>query len=211
MVKGNLAVFRDESEESDDDDDVEDRRALNPKSKPSPDKSKPLPERGQLTKQLSQAAIAAPEDLCEIPDDVYSMFFLSDYGGPAFWYGVYVTALKMALYTFLTVDAIDQPLPDDVEWKVLATQFLMLPIAVAIQEDLCSFFFTVSNVSYSNQIQSVFPGATSIKFYIANFFRGLDGFYSLLVNIVILLKANTVLGLFLNFAALQFLQTIDNM
>lgn len=166
--------------------------------------------RGQLTRTLSQAAVAAPEDLCDIPDDVYSMFFLSSYGGPAFWYGAYVTALKVALYTFLTIDALDQPLQDEVEQKLLAAQFLMLPIAVAIQEDLCAFFFTVANVQYSPEIKQVFPGASYQKFMIANLFRGLDGFYSLLVNIVILLKADTVLTLFLNFAALQFLQTIDN-
>lgn len=166
--------------------------------------------RAQLSRQLSQAITATHEDLCEIPDDVYSMFFLSNYGGPAFWYAGYVTALKMALYSFLMIDAIEQPLPDNVEKKVLAAQFLMLPIAVAIQEDLTAFFFTIANVTYSDDILGVFPDATCFKFYTANFFRGLDGFFSLLVNVVILLKADTVLGLFLNFAALQFLQTIDN-
>lgn len=116
----------------------------------------------------------------------------------------------MALYTFLMIDAVDQPIPDDLQRKVLLAQFLMLPIAVAIQEDLTAFFFTIANMEYSTQIQAVFPGASVQKYYAANFFRGLDGFYSLLVNFVILLKAETVLSLFLNFAALQFLQTIDN-
>lgn len=166
--------------------------------------------RAQLSKQLSQAAMATPEELCDIPDDVYSMFFLSRYGGLAFWYAAYVTFLKMALYTFLMIDAIDQPMPDQVEKKVLAAQFLMLPIAVAIQEDLTAFFFTIANTQYSSEIQTVFKDASSVKYYVANFFRGLDGFFSLLVNVVILLKADSVLGLFLNFAALQFLQTIDN-
>lgn len=166
--------------------------------------------RAQLSRQLSQAITARAEELCDIPDDVYSMFFLSNYGGPAFWYAAYVTALKMALYSFLMIDAIEQPVPKDVETKVLAAQFLMLPIAVAIQEDLTAFFFTIANVQYSSEIQKVFEDATCCKFYTANFFRGLDGFFSLLVNVVILLKADTVLGLFLNFAALQFLQTIDN-
>lgn len=108
------------------------------------------------------------------------------------------------------VDAFDQPIPRNVDRKVLAAQFLILPIAVAIQEDLTAFFFTVANVQYSREIQDAFPDASCFKFYLANFFRGIDGFFSLLVNIVILLKAETVLSLFLNFAALQFLQTIDN-
>ena len=197
MSQDNLKV-EDETERSD----PENRGMTNSKVS--------LDMRAQLSKQLSQAAMAAPEELCDIPDDVYSMFFLSRYGGPAFWYAAYVTFLKMALYTFLMIDAIDQPIPDNVEKKVLAAQFLMLPIAVAIQEDLTAFFFTVANVQYSSEIQKVFKDASCFKFYVANFFRGLDGFFSLLVNVVILLKADTVLGLFLNFAALQFLQTIDN-
>jgi hypothetical protein len=36
-----------------------------------------------------------------------------------------------------------------------------------------------------------------------------DGQFSLFVNFVILLSATQVLSLFLNFAALQFIQTID--
>jgi hypothetical protein len=197
--------------------------------------------RSEMSKQLSQAVRASPNDMVGIPvsrrspvllrnhrppqgsaltmtsgfiritqDDVYSMLFLSSYGGPAFWYAGYVTFLKMALYTFLMIDAVDQPIPTDVDRKVLAAQFLMLPIAVAIQEDLTAFFFTVANVHYSHEIQGAFPDATCSKFYLANAFRGFDGCFSLAVNVVILLKANSVLALFLNFAALQFLQTIDN-
>jgi hypothetical protein len=191
-------------------DEAQQRVGLTTTSSQSTTGAIPTDRRAMLTKTLSQAAMAVPEELCDIPDDVYSMFFLSENGGPAFWYPVYVTALKMALYTFLIIDAIDQPIPDELQRKVLLAQFLMLPIAVAIQEDLTAFFFTVANVEYSTQIQAVFPNATMQKFNAANLFRGLDGFYSLLVNFVILLKAETVLSLFLNFAALQFLQTIDN-
>ena len=206
MVRGNLIVedYTETSANEKDDPRVALSKTLSQAAMASPDR------RASLTRTLSQAAMATPEDLCEIPDDVYSMFFLSRYGGPAFWYAAYVTALKFALYTFLMFDAIKQPIPDNLQRKVLLAQFLMLPIAVAIQEDLTAFFFTIANVEYSDQIELVFPGATCFKFYVANFFRGLDGFYSLLVNFVILLKAETVLSLFLNFAALQFLQTIDN-
>ena len=54
--------------------------------------------RDELTRKLSQAAMAIPDELCDIPDDVYSMFFLSNWFGPAFWYAFYVTGLKMAFY-----------------------------------------------------------------------------------------------------------------
>eukprot|EP00977_Amphora_coffeiformis_P010886 scaffold2558_cov172-Amphora_coffeaeformis.AAC.17 len=205
MAKGNLII------DSASDDSLNDRWTDDDQGRPlngSPDKEQPT--RDTLKRQLTQAALAAPTEMCDIPDDIYSMYFLSSYFGPGFWYALYVTALKMALYTFLMIDAIESPMPQNVDHKLLATQFLMLPVSVAIQEDLTHFFFTVANVHWSKEILEVFPDATCFKFFTASFFRGIDGFFSLLVNFVILLKADTVLTLFLNFAALQFLQTIDN-
>lgn len=204
MARGNLISSSEDDSVNEEWPDAQTRPLNNSAS------SRPVPSRDTLKRQLSQAAIAAADEMVDIPDDVYSMFFLSSYFGPGFWYAAYVTALKMALYTFLIIDAVEAPIPDIVDRKLLATQFLMLPVAVAIQEDLTHFFFTIANVHYSKEILEVFPDATCFKFFTANFFRGFDGIYSLLVNFVILLKADTVLTLFLNFAALQFLQTIDN-
>jgi hypothetical protein len=80
-----------------------------------------------------------------VPGDVYNMFFLSDVGGACFWYSLYIFALKMALYTFLALDATKTPLPDpeDLETTVIIAQFLMLPVAVAMQEDLTATYFLI--------------------------------------------------------------------
>lgn len=53
------------------------------------------------------------------------------------------------------------------------------------------------------------PGASKRKYHVA-MACFVDGCYSLLANFVVMLNAKTVLGLFLNFAALHFLQHIDN-
>ena len=34
-------------------------------------------DRRHLERALTQAVLAVPDELCDIPDDVYSMFFLS--------------------------------------------------------------------------------------------------------------------------------------
>lgn len=146
-----------------------------------------------------------------INDDVYNMFFLSNVCGQAFFYASYVFALKIVLYTFLFLDALKDDNPGKQTPKVLAAQFLMLPIAVATQEDLIATYFLIANVKFSTRLTTQNPGARKWKYNVANTLRGIDGLYSLMVNFVILIKATRVLPMFLNFAALQFLQTIDNL
>ena len=160
---------------------------------------------------LSSGEEEDEDDFVAIHDDVYNMFFLSNVCGQAFFYASYVFLLKMALYTFLALDAMKEEQPDDLQPKVLAAQFLMLPIAVAMQEDLIATYFLIANVKFSTSLIAQNPGARQWKYNVANFARGVDGLYSLLVNFIILIKATRVLPMFLNFAALQFLQTIDNL
>jgi len=150
------------------------------------------------------------DEWVDINDDVYNMFFLSRFGGQAFWYSLYIFGLKITLYIFLAKDALAIPQPDNVTETVLVTQFFMLPVAVAMQDDLIATYYLVANIKYSPLVKMESPHATKWKFHVANLCRGIDGMFSLLVNFIILLKATEVLSLFLNFAALQFLQTIDN-
>jgi len=165
-----------------------------------------------------QEAIAAgrPEkhmdrDYVSIHDDVYNLFFLSRLGGHAFWYSLYVFILKMCLYTFLAMDAFNnESLNQKTPKRVLMAQFLMLPVAVAMQDDLIATYYLIANVKYCPSIRHKNPEAFEWKFNVATMCRAIDGAYSLTVNFVILVSATEVLSLFLNFAALQFLQTIDN-
>lgn len=150
-----------------------------------------------------------------IHDDVYNMFFLSHSCGQAFFYAAYVFSLKIALYTFLALDVIDDGIWKEdakvaVSPKVLAAQCLMLPVAVAMQEDLIATYYLLANIKYCHTVRLKSPDARKWKYNVANIARGIDGFYSLLVNFVVLLKADSILPMFLNFAALMFLQTIDN-
>jgi len=153
----------------------------------------------------------ADREYVSIHDDVYNLFFLSRVGGHAFWYSLYVFGLKMALYTFLAIDAFqNESLDQKTGLRVLMAQFLMLPVAVAMQDDLIATYYLIANIKYCPSIRRTNPEAYEWKFNIATACRAIDGAYSLCVNFVVLVSATDVLSLFLNFAALQFLQTIDN-
>jgi hypothetical protein len=83
----------------------------------------------------------------------------------------------------------------------------MLPVAVAMQEDLIATYYLLANIKYCATVRVISPDARKWKYHIANIARGVDGLYGLLVNFVVLLSADEILPMFLNFAALQFLQT----
>jgi hypothetical protein len=142
--------------------------------------------------------------------DVYNMFFLSKIGSASFFYAAYVFLLKLTVFSLLSIDALRVGFAESIETSVKVAQFLMLPVAIAIQDDLTNTYYIVINVQYTKDIQRENPHARKWKFHCANVCRAVDGHFSLFVNFVILLTSTSVLSLMLNFAALQFLQTIDN-
>lgn len=157
-----------------------------------------------------------PPELFDIPADSYNIIFLSPYISQGFFFGLYVFVMKMGMFIFLAVDTLEslqETRENDQETPkmVLCAQCLMLPVAVALQEDLIATFTLLSNVKYSSVVLDYHPYATKFKYYLANTLRGIDGTFSLFINFTLLLSANTARALFLNFAALQFLQSIDNM
>jgi hypothetical protein len=81
---------------------------------------------------------------------------------------------------------------------------------VALQEDLIHAYARVANVRYDPEILKRSPAATKWKFVLSFPLRFLDGLYSLIINFVLLLITDEVLSLFLNFAALGFLQSVDD-
>ena len=67
-----------------------------------------------------------------------------------------------------------------------------------------------ANVMYSSDVLAISKHATKFKFGLAYFLRFLDGTLSLTVNYLVMLQTEGVLGILLNFAALHFLQDVDD-
>lgn len=156
------------------------------------------------------------QDRFELYDDIYSMLFLCHLFSSAALFSVLTFALKMMFFTFLMLDLLtgnpdENPFgaPAGISNLVRTAQFFMLPVAVAIQQDLIGSIFLV-NVHYDSNVLLIAPGATYWKWVLSSGLRFIDGLYSLTVNFCVLLTSSEALGLFLNFAALAFLQTIDN-
>jgi len=93
---------------------------------------------------------------------------------------------------------------------VQVVKFFLIPVAVAMQDDLMTVFANIANKEYDATVVKYTKSATLGKFILSNTLRLIDGFLSLGVNFGVMLMTNTILGIFLNFAALHFLQYIDD-
>lgn len=154
---------------------------------------------------------AEPEAF-EMGEDVYSLIFISPICSASFVFGAFLIALKMTLFTFLALDLHEQSGGEFTakERLIRATQFFLLPVAIAMQEDLIHVYTRIANIRYDKKIMELSESATEWKFALSFILRFLDGLYSLIINFVLLLITDQVLSLFLNFAALAFLQSIDD-
>jgi hypothetical protein len=148
----------------------------------------------------------------ELGEDVYSLIFISPVRSASFIFAAYMIALKLTLFTFLAIDLHERSGGefDSKAPLIRATQFFLLPVAVAMQEDLIYVYTRIANIRYDKRILEKSPAATERKFALSFLLRFLDGLYSLIINFVLLLITDDVLSLFLNFAALGFLQSIDD-
>jgi Ca2+-binding EF-hand superfamily protein len=153
------------------------------------------------------------DDLHELPDDVYSMMFLAPESSQAFWYAIFVFLLKQSLTTIIAIDLFVNktfPSSDEVSTSVRVAQFLLLAVNCAVQEELVITFFIYANLKWSRSIMDLNPGATFGKYHASNMARLSDGLSFLLVNTTVMFQQVDVLNMFLCFAALQFLQSLDN-
>jgi Ca2+-binding EF-hand superfamily protein len=153
------------------------------------------------------------DDMAELSDDVYSMFFLADMFSQSFWYAWFIFVLKQTLIMMIAVDVYaNRTFPDnsEVPKTVRFSQLLLMPVNFALQEELVMTFFIYGNLKWHQAILQLNPNAYKWKYHLGNLFRFMDGLSFLFINTSVMLQATDILGMFLNFAALQFLQSIDN-
>lgn len=99
---------------------------------------------------------------------------------------------------------------ENATFVIKAAQVFLFPVAIVTQEELMASFRIFSHFKYSPKIMSRHPGATKWKFIVATGARFVDGLLFLFLNITVMfLTTRELITLFLNFASLQFLQTID--
>jgi hypothetical protein len=151
----------------------------------------------------------------EVGEDLYGLILVSPVCSISFLYALIVILMKYALFAFLGVDMYQQNVEDSSnlfsEKKALfrGAQFILLPIAIGFQEDLIYVYTRIASIKYDLNVKRDAPDSTRGKFVLSFTLRLIGGLCSLAINLVLILTSDKVIALFLNFAALQFLQSID--
>jgi len=145
----------------------------------------------------------------DIPEDVYAFITVAPVWSGPFIFACIVIATKYIVYvTLLLKIEVEEFNTDDIMAKIV--KFFLIPVTVAMQEDLMAVYAGLANARYDPKVLEISAAATKWKFALAYLLQLIDGLLSLIVNFSKMLTTDEVLDVFLNFAALHFLQDIDD-
>ncbi len=157
----------------------------------------------------------------DLPEDVYSFItvaptcsapFLFACGVIGIKYIVYGTLLMGLKYSSFSLTAEGYEgigIGNDAKISI-AVKFFLIPVTVAMQEDLMAVYAGLANARYDPKVIEISEAATKPKFALAYLLQLIDGLLSLTVNFLKMFSTPDILDVFLNFAALHFLQDIDD-
>lgn len=145
--------------------------------------------------------------------DVYAFIMAAPVASFGFLFSAYIIFTKYLVYSILMTDIeneYDARLSQQ-SWQLITVKIALVPVAISMQEDLIHVFATAANIKYDKERATIVSkDATKSKMVLSMMLRLIDGCMSLAVNYFVMLVTPDILGVFLNFAALHFLQSIDD-
>jgi len=163
--------------------------------------------RGSIKETMS---VKKAEQRFDLTEDVYALLTVCPVFSHPFLISMLIVILKITVYAILATDiAITSRINTD-RLATTAVKFLLVPVSVSMQEDLMGSFFFFANGIYCPTMMKKSKSATERKLYFSYCLRTIDGLFSLYVNFTVMLTTTDTQSVFLNFAALQFLQSIDD-
>merc|ERR1719491_1452459 len=142
-------------------------------------------------------------------EDVYAFITTAPVCSAAFLLACCVISVKYIVYSTL-ISGISFEDVDSMAKKNTMIKFFLIPIAVSMQADLMAVYEKIANYRYNKEVLTISAHATKLKFNLSYALRFVDGVLSLTVNFLTMLSTKGILNIFLNFAALHFLQDIDD-
>ena len=158
-----------------------------------------------------EASAFADRERVNLTEDIYSFVLACSYFSLEFWTAIYFILVKYLCYGVVFMNLTKETYTGEGQYpRVLATKLIMIPVAVAMQEDLITVYYNVANKRYDALTYKGNIYATESKWILSNVLRAIDGLMSLAVNFGVMLLEIDLLSIFLSFAALHFLQFIDD-
>ena len=182
---------------------------------------------GTGTRRSEKESLDSAEHL--LPRDTYSFFacvryFSSDNKCPlpgiSFFLALSVMAIQVCTMSLLAVDVIDikhdqNPpnflgVPTGVGWQVRVTQVLAILITVVSQDEV-RLSLNVLATGYDEVVlNAMHEGVSKPKWYFSLISRFLVGCLGLSVTFMLIVRADTVRDMLLDFTAVEFISQLDN-
>jgi hypothetical protein len=181
-------------------------------------------------KRISKAISKAIGSIFEAPSnrvtrvdlekDIYSLFFIAKPWSSAFFFSILVVLFQYSLLFLIFYDLLEEddhvavrnrakaPLtPNETDVKI--AQYSAIVISLVSQEDVMKPFLLC--VRYDPAIQATHSAASRFMFVLANTMRSCEGLATVVVSFILIIQSTTVIELFFNFAAMQFVSGLDNL
>ncbi|CAB9518202.1 expressed unknown protein [Seminavis robusta] len=148
-------------------------------------------------------------------ESTYSLLYLCSIDSPAFWYAVLVYILQITAILLTMIDVVDWgssnrlDLPPNVNLSVTIAQGVALFLAVAFQSDLLEVVSKFKD-GFHPEVLEKHPGATYSTWLLSCIAQLFAGLLLLLTIYILTVQTGNVLGIMLNFAALNFMADIDD-
>ncbi|CAB9503424.1 expressed unknown protein [Seminavis robusta] len=160
-------------------------------------------------------------------EDIYSVMYTADRFSIPFFFAMLVFMIQFTILVLIfigLVDTTEDPptssngetnrlkLPVDVERTVRIAQgcgVILIINFTAKEGDLIKGCSRVFN-GYDKELIKDHTGATKIKWAMSSLFQASSGFFMIMNLFILLMQSTTVVGMCLNFAALHFVQDIDD-
>lgn len=149
----------------------------------------------------------------KLTPDMYSVLSTWEWNTKPFWASLFVVFLQITLLSVLVVDLIGGAevgnvlnLPGNVEYTVRIAQAVAVPIVVFKQEDLrqgIEGIFQGMPHAFRGDIK--FQYMTPMKWRFGYFLRFGQGFLSMWASFILIMQAETVFDLLLNFLGIEFI------
>lgn len=149
------------------------------------------------------------EQSLPLQNDVYAFIAVAPVMSTPFIFALYVVFVKYCVCGLLAFGISFENIGSSNPYDDIV-KFLLIPVAIAMQEDLVHVYASAANIVYDDNVLKISQSATQHKLIFAFILRFIDGLLGLYVNFALMLDTSGALNIMLNFAALHFLQGIDN-
>ena len=153
-----------------------------------------------------------------LPEDTFSLTCVAKTNSTGFWYGIGTSVFQFTTYIVVISDVIDVSntgnpfdFPANVDIPVRIAETIALIILIPLQDEILEGLILINDGYQSEALETKFHFTSRSKFLLSLILRLVVGFLSVFTSFILIMVESSVLEIFFNFIALQFINDLDNL